>query len=334
MRRRRAGLGLAIAIGMSGPVAGGAPEAEACSCRQFSIRPHLGEEGVPRNVEIVLVGDDWLEDRVFELRRAGDGVAVEVEFELTTGAYDNVSHVVRGRPLEPLDAGTAYELYVVRGPSDEFQATAFTTGEELDEEPPEGGALRLEVQRRRRADSCGSSCWSVGRAGVDLFVIEHQPLSADAALAIIELGPQGEEPRTVLERLRPGAAPELLVVSSYHCDDPTMPEVEDGRTYCARVQLLDLAGNAAAPGELLCVPATSCAIYNCDLDETGTPPACLPLPDDAGPAASDGGPAGSAGDRGSGCAAAGGGGLPAAVWLAVLVLVLIRRRPGSCRRPA
>ena len=272
MRRwRRAGL--VVAIGVLGPVVGGGGEAAACSCEAPGMLvPTPGAVGVPLDVRVVVAQSDGYlpAGSSFDLRRADDGSPVELEVAPWTERVANIEGGWVATPAGPLGPETEYELHVLDGEGVSAHVVGrFTTGTATSGPLPAfGGVSAVSVRRHRRSDGCYDSCWA-RQDGTDEVILEHGPLPAGIAYAVVEIGPEDGGPASLFIRPADEEATRTVVSSDY-CAQRQMPLLEPDRTYCARMRVLDHAGNSTATGARVCEAAETCAIRDCGRPRDGT----------------------------------------------------------------
>ena len=268
---RRAGL--VVALGLLGSVAGGVKQAEACSCEAPGMLvPAPGAVGVPLDVRVVVAQSDGYlpAGSMFELRSAEDGSPVELALAPWTERVANIEGGWVATPAGPLGPATEYELHVL----DEDGASAhvvgrFTTGTATSGPLPAlGGVSAVSVRQHRSSGGCYDSCWA-RLDGTDEVILEHGPLPAGIAYAVVEIGPEDGGPASLF--IRPaGEAATRTVVSSDYCAQRQMPILEEGRTYCARMRVVDHGGTSSEVGPRVCEAAETCAIRDCGRPSDGS----------------------------------------------------------------
>lgn len=294
-------------------VAGGARDAEACSCVAGALaHPGAGAVEVPRNTVIL-----WsaIDSEAPVLRRAAGGA--EVAMTLEERRYDNYyGPVWVGTPDGLLEAGAGYQICALVGGAE--SCSGFTVGAAVDDQMPELAApTALHAQRLRNVDGeCDARCWG---SPSDTLILDHAPAS-EAGYAVIEVRREeyADLSWTFLRPVDP--ADQTTQVFNTFCG-PSVISLEEGVVYCSRMTVFDGAGNLGATTAEMCGEATTCETARCESPFDGTCPALAPP--DAGPEQ----PVDSA--EAGGCAVSGGGS-PGPVFLAAAGLVLAatrRRRP-------
>lgn len=248
-------------------------EAEACSCGYYEnlrIAPLPDATDVPLNARISVTGVDV---EVVVLREVVSGVIVPLEVELRQRARI-------ATPTNPLAPNTTYEIMYGAGGWPE-QTQVFTTGAVEDHVPPEfDGLTQLQVDTMAwpvpspDGSVCISSCYGV------IGTLERVELVAPA--------PREEVAFAQLELIRAVDRVPIATIDLWPTDRSLgwggcrsfPPDLEPGVDYCARLVMVDVAGNTSDGGvercstSVACMPAmdSSCApVARCTPIEPGEP---------------------------------------------------------------
>lgn len=272
MLARRVGVSLvALAV-----LAGGEGRARAWECGQSSavVWPDDGAVDVPLDSVIVVVGGAELGP--ITLRDSADAREVPTEVEV----LDENAGWRLLRPVTPLRANATHELSL----GDSGVSSAFTTGSAHRPALHSPASLRSVEARVWVTPGPDECCHTWSWSGPDAPPVDAPArggfvcveLEAAPALPVLELGisPRGrpDAERRALLRGRLAAAGAVRLCGA------TVPWLEAGAPYDARLISHDATWEAATDGQVLPLEVTSCLGDGCD------PCAEAPAPPEAAPA--------------------------------------------------
>lgn len=222
-------------------------DAEACTCfgGVRALSPANGAVGVPINVEIkALVASESFEPALL------DG-EISVPIQVMRHGARSIKYV-RIRPATSLKPGTEYTLKVGN------EVTQFTTGDDVDAEPPTGG----RIQRTEFHSSSGtflggeSSCGSSAGYLVEVEQAQDdQTPASDVWFHVYTGDKRAEDLASTLPDTAIRSGPSFLGESL--CNDTL--ELGSDRAVTITLVPVDYAGNEGAPGDGEQLASCGCA---------------------------------------------------------------------------
>jgi hypothetical protein len=219
----------------------------ACSCappRPTVVSPVLDARGVAPNARVLAFVPDAADE--VALRRQGGARVVGVK---TDRRKQGDQELVELTPANPLDANTAYEIFVPQPPGTVPQAIvigAFTTGDAKDTTPPALVKVtnpRVHWTPRAQSSMCGTSEVNVA---FDVEAVDPGAPGGHAPLVALWAEKNGV---VTVDRLPDAvsATSSIDLGRTSICDPGSFPFPPAGGSFTFAFAAVDVAGNRSAP---------------------------------------------------------------------------------------
>jgi hypothetical protein len=241
---------LATVIAIARPTPG-----HACTCiiGGPEISPVDRATNVPRNAIVIVEYAGASHQETIELTVAGTAELLPIQV-VVRRPNDFSGVTAFGTPASLLAPNTTYMVKAI----DTFQTvtTTFTTGDEIDTEPPVFTGLRAmtPISIPYADASASAHCVAVFDGQVSGMQLDYDAAPADVAHLALEIRDRDHD--LVDELTVPTSSPHTL---GFKLCAPDSPRFVAGVDYCARLVAYDVAGNRAGDSSEVCETAVTCA---------------------------------------------------------------------------